>query len=102
MDCNTCKDIRKQAEATISRYAFETTVTSFERTVKRLWIALIIVILLLACSNAAWIYYESQFIEESWTYQATTDGGGDAIANGDGEVRIVYGDSESDAYAENP
>lgn len=102
MDCTTCKEIRKQQEATISRYAFESAMTAFERTIKRLWIALIIVILLLACTNAAWIYYESQFAEDKWVYEANTDGGGNAVANGDGDVRIIYGDGESDTYAETP
>ena len=102
MDCTTCKEIRKQQEATISRYAFESTLVSFERTIKRLWIVVIILILLLAGTNAAWIYYESQFVDESWTYEANTDNGGNAIANGDGEVRIIYGDGESDTSDTNP
>lgn len=97
MDCKTCKEIRKQAEATISRYAFEATLVSFEKTIKRLWIVIIILILLLAGSNAAWIYYESQFADESWTYEATADNGSNAIANGDGEVYFYGGSRESDA-----
>ena len=96
MDCKTCKEIRKQAEATISRYAFESTMVSFENTIKRLWIVIIILILLLAGTNAAWIYYESQFIDESWTYEATADNGSNAIANGEGEVYFYGGESESD------
>ena len=68
MDCKTCKDIRKQAETTISRYAFESTLVSFETTIKRLWIVILILILLLAGTNAAWIYYESQW-EVVETYQ---------------------------------
>lgn len=49
-----------------------------ERTVKRLWIALILTIVLLVGSNAWWVWRESQFTDESWTYEAEqdTDGGG--------------------------
>ena len=54
MDCNTCKEIRKHAESSISRYAYESTIVTFESTVKRLWIVILILILLLAGSNAPW------------------------------------------------
>ena len=96
MDCTTCKE--KQQNATVSRYAFETMVASYDSIVKRLWIVIIILIMVIA----GFIIYESQFTDEVWTYEATTDGGGDAIANGDGNVRIIYGDGESDASETNP
>lgn len=32
-----------------------------ERTIKRLWIVIILLVVLLFGSNAAWIYYESQW-----------------------------------------
>lgn len=83
------------------QYMIDIVAALAERTVKRLWIALVLTIVLLVGSNVWWIYRESQFVEESWTYEATTDGGGDAIANGDGEVNI-YGSSESDAHSTNP
>lgn len=72
-----------------------------ERTIKRLWILLILVISLLVATNGLWVWYESQFVEEEWTFEATTDNGGDAIANGNGEV-YYYGSSESYAENENP
>jgi len=37
-----------------------------ERIIKKLWVVVIVLILLLFASNAAWIYYESQFVDESW------------------------------------
>ena len=63
-----------------------------ERTIKRLWIIVLILILLLAATNGAWIYYESQWevVETTETYESTTDGGGTAIANGSGTV--AYGE----------
>ena len=72
-----------------------------ERTVKRLWVALILTILLLVASNGLWIWHETQYVDESWTYEATTDDGGNAIANGDGEV-TYYGESEGNAHQANP
>lgn len=85
MDCKTCKEIRRQAESTVSRYAFEATLVSFEATVKRLWIVIIILILLLAGSNAAWIYYESQW-EVVETYQEV-----EQEADGNGTNNFVGG-----------
>lgn len=63
-----------------------------ERTIKRLRIVVLILILLLAATNGAWIYYESQWevVEATETCEATTDGGGTDIANGSGTV--VYGE----------
>lgn len=75
----------------------ESSLARMERINRRLWIALILVICLFVATNAGWIWYESQFVEESWTYEATTDNGGTAIANGDGEV---YYNGEGESYPE--
>lgn len=76
----------------------ETAMARQERTIKRLWALVILLILLLLGSNAAWIWYESQFEDVVTTVEANTDTGGTAIANGDGSV-MYYGEGESD-YAE--
>lgn len=99
-DCNTCKEKRKSLEP-VPYIVHESAMARQERNNKRLWIVVIILIAALILSNAAWIYYESQFVDESWTYEATTDDGGNAIANGDGEVNY-YGESESDPQEKNP
>ena len=76
----------------ISFVAFESVCSRFERTIKRLWILVIILTLLLVGTNCAWLWYESQFqyvettTEES--YNADANDGGVAIANGDGEVNV--------------
>ena len=44
-----------------------------ERTVKRLWATIILLILLFVGSNAAWLYYESQF-EDVVVTQENDDG----------------------------
>lgn len=69
-----------------------------ERTIKRMWILIILLVVVLFGSNAAWVYYESQFVDESWTYEATADNGSNAIANGDGEVYFYGSESASDAH----
>jgi len=52
-----------------------------ERTIKRLWILCIILIILLVGTNIAWIYYESQFETEKTvvTQDLDTGNGGDAV-----------------------
>lgn len=75
----------------ISYVAFESVCSRLERTIKRLWILVIMLTILLVGSNCAWLWYESQFeevttTEETYTSDATD--GGIAIANGDGEVEV--------------
>lgn len=59
-----------------------------ERTIKRLWIIVILLIVLLVGSNVAWIYYESQFedVVTTVTQEAVADG------NSDINLRNVGGD----------
>lgn len=87
----------QSSRITIDYVAHEADMARMERINKRLWIALIVVILLLAASNAAWIYYESQFedvVTETITQESGAKDGGTAIVNNGGDM--VYGTSETD------
>ena len=91
MDCETCKEKRKviaQTPKDVPYIAHESAVARLERVIKRLWVLALVLIVLLAASNAAWIWRESQFEEVKTveTYEANADNGGNAIANGSGEV----------------
>lgn len=80
---------------TVSYLAHEGMLARMERANRRLWIIIIILIVLLFGTNAAWIYYEAQFgetVTETITKEATTDGG-HAIINDNGAVTI-NGESE--------
>ena len=74
----------------ISYVAFESVCARFERTIKRLWIVVILLTVLLVGTNCAWLWYEAQFSKEVTTETYTSDAtdGGVAIANGDGEVNV--------------
>ena len=72
MNCDTCAERRKQAEP-VSYIAFESMKTTMERTIKRLCVVVLVLILLLAGTNAAWIWYESQFVEETVTQEVWQD-----------------------------
>lgn len=69
----------------IPYFAHEGMMARMERTVKRLWILCIILIVLLAGTNGAWIWYESQFIDEVTITQENEDGYNNYIGN-DGDI----------------
>lgn len=69
----------------ISYAAHEGMMARMERTIRRLWILCIILILLLAGTNAAWFYYESQFVDEVTITQDNKDGYNNYVGN-DGNI----------------
>lgn len=82
MNCETCKD-RKPQEPVPYRVHTED-MARLERANRRLWIVLILVIVLLCATNAAWIWYESQF-EDVVVTQENEDGYNRYIGN-DGDI----------------
>ena len=66
----------------------ESEVARLERTIHRLWVLCIIIFMSFVLSNAAWIYYESQFqITEETKIEAEQDGDTNIVGGGD----INYG-----------
>lgn len=96
MDCETCKEKRKviaQTPKDVPYIAHESAVARLERVIKRLWVLVLALIILLCASNAAWIWYESQYqtIETTIT-QENEDGYNNYIGNnGD----IVNGNADN-------
>lgn len=69
-------------DKTLPFYAHEGIIARMERANRRLWILCIILVLLLAGTNGAWVYHESQFTDETLTVTQDVDSGdGDAIVN---------------------
>lgn len=64
----------------------ESGMARLERTVKRLWILCILLILLLVGTNVAWIIYEAQFVDEIQIEQEVEADDGDAIVSGIGDI----------------
>lgn len=90
-DCKTCKESR----ATVPYIAHEADMARQERTIKKLWILLILVITLLVATNGAWIWYESQWeVVQTEITQDVDTGLGDAFVSGTGDV--IYGESAAD------
>ena len=60
-----------------------------ERTIKRLWILCILLVILLCGSNAAWFYHESQYEDVVTTTQEViqaNDNGTNNFVGGDGVI----------------
>lgn len=74
--------------------AHEAEMARQERTIKRLWILLILTIILLVATNGAWIWWESQWEDVSVTQEVDT-GDGSAFVAGVGDVN--YGESQTDS-----
>ena len=87
MDCETCKEKRKvisQTPKDVPYIVHEGAVARLERVIKRLWVLVLALIILLCASNAAWIWYESQF-EEVRIEQENESGYNNFIGN-DGDI----------------
>lgn len=59
-----------------------------ERIIKRLWITIILLIVLLVGSNIAWIHYECQFEDQTTIKQDVDTSESPAYVNGTGELTI--------------
>lgn len=91
-ECNGCGEHNKVAD--IPYIVHESAMARMERQLKRLWITILVLIVLLVGTNAAWLYFESQFedvVTTTTTIEADANDGGSAIANGDGSV-VVNGE----------
>lgn len=64
---------------------FETELARMERMVKRLFITVIVLICFLVGTNAYWIWYENQFIDEVTVTQENDDGHNNYV-DGDGTI----------------
>ena len=82
----------------IPRYYHEAETARLERTISRLFCALVMTILLLVGTNAGWIWYESQF-EDTVVTQDVDTGEGSAYVAGIGDV---YGESAANSQEANP
>lgn len=75
----------EQTMTMIPYAAHEGAMARMERTIRRLWVLCIILIVLLTATNGAWIWYESQFVDEVTVTQDNTDGYNNYIGN-DGTI----------------
>ena len=90
-NCETCKKAQNAPES-VPYIVHESSMARMERQIKRLWITILTLILLLVGSNCVWILYENQF-EDIEIVQENADGYNSFIGN-DGD--IVYGETSGE------
>lgn len=84
----------ENTNATVPYFVHEGALNRMERVNRRLWIAVLVLVLALIGTNAGWIAYESQFEDIYIEQEGETDGGGSNYFNGTGQVNY-YGESEA-------
>ena len=82
-DCKSCKSKEQYAEP-VPYIVHEGTMARAEITIKRLWITILLLIVLLVGTNGAWIWYQSQF-EDIAISQENEDGYNNFVGN-DGDI----------------
>ena len=82
-DCKSCKS-KEQPSETVPYIVHEGMMARAERTAKRLWITILLLIVLLVDTNGAWIWYQSQF-EDIAISQENEDGYNNFVGN-DGDI----------------
>lgn len=93
------EDNKNQDEKISNETAHEIIVAVMERQVKRLFILCIILFIALVGTNAYWIWNEHQYedIVTTVTQETSSDGGGDAIINGENAGAVFYGEGKTDS-----
>ena len=89
-NCENCKSRAWKEPESVPYIAHEAAMARMERQAKRLWIAVLLLIVLIVGTNAAWLYYESSFedVVTTTTVESEQDGAGVNIFGG-GDVEYV-------------
>jgi hypothetical protein len=89
---------KSAGDVTVPYFVHEGEMARMERINKKLWILCIVLFLAFAVTNAGWIYYESQFIDEVTVTQENEDGYNSYIGS-DGDINN-YGKANDKANPE--
>ena len=84
--------------AQIPYFAFEGEMARSERHIKRLWIAIIALIILTIITNVMWIWYISQYDYTSYDYEQSNEDGVNVVGE---DNEVDYGISKSDKENKN-
>ena len=87
-ECNGCGEHNKVAD--IPYIVHESAMARMERQLKRLWITILVLIVLLVGTNAAWLYFESQFEDVYQEVVQEADNGTNNFVGGD-----IYGETDN-------
>lgn len=96
MSCENCTHRPDPVPFTVH----ESAMARMERTIRRLWILLIILVVFLVGSNALWIWYESKFEDVTTEVEMENESGFVSYIGRDGD--IYNGEIESDNETPSP
>lgn len=82
VNCESCNVKDSHAPESVPYIVHESSMARMERQIKRLWITVLVLIVMLVSTNGAWIWYESQFSDIETTIEAEQDGSGVNIVSG--------------------
>ena len=92
-NCEHCNGKDSRVPESVPYIVHESSMARMERQVKRLWIAVLLLIVLMVGTNAAWLYYDSQFSDLVTTIESEQDGSGvNIVSDGD----LDYGAESED------
>lgn len=91
-DCKTCKEHRQNVEP-VPYIVHESAMARQERTIRRLWILLLVLVVLLVGTNALWIWYESLFEDVYTEITQENDRGFNSYIGNDGDINN-YGETD--------
>lgn len=78
-ECKTCESNKPN----VRQYDIDLLSAMAERTIKRLWIVILVLIIALIGTNGAWLYYESQVETIETTIEADQGEGVNIVGGGD-------------------
>lgn len=99
--CTSCKTENQSGEHSAQWELIKWQGQQFANTIKKLWILILTLCVLLFASNVIWVWYINQYDFSSETITVEQDGGDGGNANyigGDGE--IANGEADGNAYSE--
>lgn len=85
-NCNGCAEEKKTPE-TIPYIVYESAMARTERTMRKMWAVIILLIVLLVGSNGAWMWWSNQWeTVESWEITQENEGGNNNYIGNDGDI----------------
>lgn len=97
---SNCESCSKRPPEPVPYVVHEADMARQERTIKRLWILLLVLIVLLAGSNGWWIWRESQFADEYYEITQENEDGYNNFIGNDGD--IYNGEANNPGEKANP
>lgn len=97
---SNCESCSKRPPEPVPYVVHESDMARQERTIKRLWILLLVLIVLLVGSNGWWIWRESQFADEYYEITQENEDGYNNFIGNDGD--IYNGEANNPGEKANP